>query len=339
MPYPGTVCAQVKADRAKLEAELSEVREELFKRWGTIRSFFMYYSMLGGVGGERRRAWTPHACMRACPHHIHAWSNGCARALRRVAVPHRSQYTHALCVHALCRCMQTPTASCRCPTASGWRSATRRASSASSAAAWRRTSRQAPCREWHRNTHAYMHRACAMRARMRVGVGAGNPSASVAARLLCAGANPIPNPRQRPLLTSRLGFASVLDTLLPRPLCHAMQTIFIAVNFEEEQNQTAESQANDDDAMMRYGGASIHCTTAACGCACVCMYGCGRYAGRRIMHSVHAQASESPMPPQRRSAGGQMCLRISTRAAACMHGAKHLATRSSVRPCVPALQV
>lgn len=30
-----------------------------------------------------------------------------------------------------------------------------------------------------------------------------------------------------------------------------LQTIFIAVNFEEDGNQTAESQANDDDAMMR----------------------------------------------------------------------------------------
>lgn len=46
------VCApQVKADKAKLDAELAEVRDELFKRWHLIRSFFMYYSMAGGASG------------------------------------------------------------------------------------------------------------------------------------------------------------------------------------------------------------------------------------------------------------------------------------------------
>lgn len=37
----------------------------------------------------------------------------------------------------------------------------------------------------------------------------------------------------------------------PRNNCIATQTIFIAVNFEEE-SETVEAEANDDDAMMRF---------------------------------------------------------------------------------------
>ncbi len=47
-----------------------------------------------------------------------------------------------------------------------------------------------------------------------------------------------------------------MHALVPTHFCHTRrcqftQTIFISVNFEEE-SETAEAEANDDDAMMRF---------------------------------------------------------------------------------------